>query len=267
MQITTIVSAFLTNINTFLRENNSSKTENNEEDLLQQIKTSQIEKYIEYGRKLLEIDIPKIIFIEQTIYEEYLKESIYESNQTHFVFINKTDSYLYEYRDKLQKFKIDTTNKTKDTIDYMFVQCNKTEWMRTASELNVYDTTQFVWVDFGLYHMFGDNKTIFTDSIIELNEKSYDKVRIASIWNMHKNVDFSYIYNNVFWFFAGSIFGGNKENICRFADLMKSKCIEIMSTELTICWEVNIWVLIYKEQPDLFDIYHADHNKLILENY
>ena len=48
---------------------------------------------------------------------------------------------------------------------------------------------------------------------------------------------------------------------------MKHKCIDIMENNQTIFWEVNIWYLIYKEFPDLFLGYNADHNLSILENY
>jgi hypothetical protein len=256
---TTIVSAFLTNINTFMR-NSKSEGEGDPN------KIQQIEKYIEYGRKLLEIDVPKIIFIEKSVYDEYLKEYNYETKQTQFVFINKTDAYLYEYRDKLTNFKINTTNNTKDTVDYMFVQCNKTEWMRTATEINHFSTEQFVWIDFGIYHIFNNDNEGFKNLISGLHNKRYNHIRIASIWNMNSSHT-TEKYNTVMWYFAGGVFGGNGTNIRRFADLMKSKCIEIMETELLICWEVNIWYLIYREHPELFDCYYADHNKRILENY
>ena len=58
----TIVSAFLTNIN-----NNRNP-----------------EIYIEYGKKLLNLKIPKVIFIEETIYNTYLKNEEY--NFTKFGF-------------------------------------------------------------------------------------------------------------------------------------------------------------------------------------
>jgi hypothetical protein len=75
------------------------------------------------------------------------------------------------------------------------------------------------------------------------------------------------IYKDIKWYFAGGVFGGNKEKLLIFADLMKQKCLQIISQEKTIMWEVNIWYLIYLENNELFYPYHCDHNDTILKNY
>ena len=70
---TTIVSAFVTGIN--------------------KKKEMDISHYIEYGKKLLHLPIPKIIFIELHIYDQYLSGSVYPL--TEFIFIDpKRDIYL-----------------------------------------------------------------------------------------------------------------------------------------------------------------------------
>ena len=108
--MTTIVSALLTNMNSF----------------------RSIDKYIEYGKKLINSEQNKIIFIEEHVYTTYIKNEFMNNSNTVFIFINKLDLYFYEYYDKLNNFNIITDNPSKDTIEYMFVQCNKTEWIREA---------------------------------------------------------------------------------------------------------------------------------------
>jgi hypothetical protein len=96
---TTIVSGFLTNINSYRN----------------------VEKYIEYGKKLCKININKIIFIEESIYNAYFKDEICEL--THFIFTSKEQLYLYKYKDEIINFdKLSTDNPLKDTSQYMFVQ-------------------------------------------------------------------------------------------------------------------------------------------------
>jgi len=48
---------------------------------------------------------------------------------------------------------------------------------------------------------------------------------------------------------------------------MKTKCNDIIKNKKTIMWEVNIWYLIYLDNPDLFDRYFANHNSSILIKY
>ena len=219
--MTTIVSGLLTNVND----------------------CNNIEKYIINGKKLLELDLKKIIFIEQYIFDLYFKD--FENDNTVFYFINKKDLYFYDYIQDLINFDPLTDNPGKDTIEYMFVQCNKTEWVRKAIEINPYNTEQFVWLDFGLYHVI-NNDECFSKNINSVTEKVYNNIRIASSGNpYYLNMDRNYdnIYRSINWFFMGGVFGGNKDKLIIFSKLMKNKCIDIMKSEKTICWEVNIWFI------------------------
>lgn len=239
--MTTIVSAFISNANSYRN----------------------IEKYIEYGKKLCSIYINKVIFIEEHIYNTYFKNEIFPL--TIFIFINKEKLYFYQYKtEDLTNFNIlRSDNPSKDTIEYMYVQCSKTEWVRIAIEINPFNTNQFVWMDFGIYHIMNNDENLFMLLISNLSKKSYENIRIASgiCYNLEQ------IYNKIQWFFLGGIFGGHKDKLLEFADLMKKKCIDIMTDKKTIIWEVNIWVLIILENQELFDRYIANHNLSMLVFY
>ena len=195
--VNTIVSAFMTKIN------ENSKTFDN---------------YIDYGKKILNLKkIPKIIFIEKHIYDEYFIDEMYINDK--FIFFEKKNNYLYEYYDKIINFSIHSDNNVKDTIEYMFVQCHKTEWVKMAIELNPFNSSNFIWIDFGIYHMCKDLYT-FKKYIYELSNKKYNYIRIASCWDINntyfsQNLD---IYKNIHWYFAGSILEVilNFNNICQF---------------------------------------------------
>ena len=75
------------------------------------------------------------------------------------------------------------------------------------------------------------------------------------------------MYTNVAWYFAGSVFGGDKSKLLAFAEKMKTQCMKIITERQTLIWEVNIWHLIYNESPELFDCYQCDHNDSVIENY
>jgi hypothetical protein len=279
-----IVSAFLTNIN----KNDKS-----------------IQTYIDLGCKLLleQTNSLKIVFIERYIYNTHFNGGTthcsfeYENKQFDFVidkniifvFFAKTDNYLYNYTNLITQFNVHTDNPGKDTVDYMFVQCHKTEWVKMAIHLtrhitressssmlnfklnyNLYDDhLQFIWVDFGIYHMFNNDAELFQNGFEHLtlsNNSSTNKVRIASCINL-ENTYHRDIYNYVAWYFAGSVFGGSPEILLRFAELMKMECISIIQERNHLMWEVNIWYLIYKKNLDMFDPYLCNHNSTIIMNY
>jgi hypothetical protein len=243
----TIVSAFMTNIH---------KSKGREQ-----------QKYIDMGNKLIALRIPKVIFIESEICKKYYNHIEYKDELTKFVYTNKTDSYLYEYIDKLSNY--DTMMHDKgdaNTIENMFTQCNKTEWIRRAINFNYYDTTQYMWMDFGIYKQFM-HEEIFNEAVQKMSEKSYNDVRIACIDSLISPIP-STIYNLINFTFAGSIFGGNKLSLLKFADIMKIFCIQIMEEKKTLMWEINIWKLIYKQHKSLFDTYYANYNNIsLISNY
>jgi hypothetical protein len=243
--MTTLVSGFFSNI--------------------YQKKDFNIEKFVELGMLFLKAKIPKIMFVDELMYE---KINTYENEYTKIILINKTDYELYQYmnNDVLTNFSLNTDHAVKDTIEFMFTMCNKTEWVRQAIEVNHFNTEQFVWIDFGIRHVFRCDDDNYTSILESLYGKKYENVRIGTIWNLQNQYLFN-IYRDVTWYFAGGVFGGNKDKLLIFADLMKEKCLQIISQKKTIMWEVNIWYLIYLENKELFECYHCGHDDLIIINY
>ena len=224
------------------------------------------EKYIELGKKLLKQAIPTICFLEKDIFTEYFEPELTLYPLTTFRIFERKDIYLYEYEHQLTDFHVKTDNVSKDTPGYMFIQCHKTEWVKQAIQENPYNTTNFVWIDFGIFHMIKDEVS-FALALKNLSRKTYDNVRVASCVDPNSISYDKNIYREISWYFAGSIFGGNKESLVEFAKIMKATCIHLMETKKHIMWEVNVWYLIFQKYKTLFDPYHADHNLSILDNY
>jgi len=228
--------------------------------------------YIEYAQRLLELDLYKIIFIDPDFYKQYY---IYQSfPKTKFIMFKRDDIYLYKYSHLITDFNIYTDNPDKDSIDYIFIQCHKTEWLKIAIESRMFNSDQYVWIDFGIFHLFKNIDEIkrAQNAIYQICTRYYCYLRIPNGWNP----DYTYSnnpFNGITWYFLGGIFGGNIKSLYRFADLMKEKCINIIENRHTLVWEVNIWYLIYRDLFDknehnkLFSLYNADHNLSMLELY
>jgi len=244
----TIVSCFISNMN-----NRNDRSVN---------------KYIEYGLKLLNVDIPKIIFMdEETI--SILNDNYNKNQYTYIIPFKREDIYLNLYKGKITDFNLKSDFPEKDTIDYMVLVCNKTEFMKKAISINTFNTENFVWVDFGINHIFNCSDELFKEKIETIRNKecNENKVRIGSIIypaNIPKNKD---IYKEILWHFAGGVFGGNKSALLEFAELTKCKCLKVISEKKTIMWEVNIWHLVFLDNPELFSSYYCDHNETLITKY
>ena len=241
----TIVSAFVSNIN-------------NRDDIT-------LKRYYELGKLLLKSTVPKIIFVDETMFN-LINLLDYDISNTNIVKIKKINIYLYKYINSLSQFNLNTDNPNKDTIEYIITQCNKTEWVKSAIELNTFNTNNFIWVDFGIRYIFNCSDEEFIEKINKLKYKVYKNVRIGNIWNLQNNYNIN-IYKDIAWYFAGGIFGGNKESLLHFSNKIKEKCIDIILTKNTLMWEVNIWYLIYIENKEIFDNYSCNHNNSIIDNY
>jgi hypothetical protein len=110
----TIVSAFVSSVNN--RYNDS------------------ITRYYNYGKLLLQSTVPKIIFVDEIMFD-LIQEGDYDKKNNVIVKINKKQSYLYNYAEHLTTFQLNSTDYSKDTIEFMFTMCNKTEWIKQMKEL------------------------------------------------------------------------------------------------------------------------------------
>ena len=233
-----------------------------------------VDHYIEYGKQLLSVNTEQIIFIERYIFYKYFNytsnilQFCYEGKYYEymeignkiFVFFEKLDNYLYKY--DVTKLTILTDNPTKDTIDYMFIICHKTEWMKMATKIKEQNT--FIWVDFGVYHMIKpDERTRFHNELERMKYKKLNKIRIASWYGLQYPTS-NNIYERPLWYFAGTVFGGPSDKLVEFATRTKEKCLQIISEKETLIWEGNVWYMIYLKCPELFDSYMCTSSLSVL---
>ena len=216
MATTTIVTAFISN-------------SNNHRGL---------DTYLELGTKLLVQPIPTVCFIEKDIYYNYFHDKAHHFPQTIFRLFENTDNYIYTRKGEMSSFNPITDNPGKDTKEYMSIQCHKTEWVRMAIELDPFHTEQFIWVDFGIFHIINDENK-FGLSLQEMVRKPYQGVRIANCWDLSRESDESTLLQKIQWYFAGGIFGGDKENLLTFAQLMKTAVNKIITNKKSLTWEVK----------------------------
>lgn len=225
------------------------------------------EKYMELGKILLSQPLPTICFLEKYMYDAYFADCLEQFPNTDFQMFERHENYLMEHTSEMMNFQVESDNPSKDTIGYMFTQCHKTEWMKMAIEKNPFHTTDFIWIDFGIFHMIRKDSAIHFPLYLEnMTRKTYDTIRIASCIDPREECK-SDIYHKISWFFAGSVFGGSSLNLLKFAAKMKTFCLNMIATRRHLMWEINIWYLLYKEEPGLFEPYSADHNITILGNY
>jgi hypothetical protein len=135
--------------------------------------------YLKLGRKLIALRIPKIIFIESHILPLVTSE---HDNMTTFIIIDANTLWLMDECSDLNDSKrVKTETTGKDTILYMILMLNKTKWIQRAMSLNVYQTQQFMWLDFGVFHIAQCEDTM-AENINQSCQQQLgdDRIRIAT---------------------------------------------------------------------------------------
>jgi hypothetical protein len=241
----TIVTAFMANINQ--RDDRSYK------------------KYIDLASKLLRVNTPKVVFIDSTVYHEF---KYFSNDFTILVPFYKESNYLYEFRDQIDVSNLSTTNRGKDTAEYMMTMAHKTEFVKHAIQLDLFKTGNYIWVDIGIRHMTTCTDDEFEQKISRLGTVEYklEYVRIPSIWNPDVELP-SDIYTRLYWYFAGSMFGGNAKALLWFADETKRTCLKIIKERKSLPWEINVWQIIYAADRWKFCFYECSHDNSILDLY
>jgi hypothetical protein len=244
-----------------------------------------IDLYMNYGTLMLSNCQTAILFIERYVYDLYFpkinepteyfthKTKIYEyftKNNVTYVFFEKKDNYLYDHINNITNFHEYISPDGKDTLEYMFTMCHKTEWLMIANTFFNYKKP-LIWIDLGIYHIFNNNYKLFCDSMksIQSDVNYNNKIIIGSIIDPVTKmlINQESLYKKPIWFFAGGVVGGMPDELALFARLMENECISLIDTKKHLTWEVNMWYLVYLKNPDLFKLYECDHNYTIIANY
>lgn len=203
------------------------------------------------------------MFIENDVFDKHFAnfENLYP--QTQFKIINFDSLYLFNCIDLCTKF-YNHGILNKDTLMYHAFNNMKSEFLNMAISIDN-SFQNYTWVDFGINYILKNDKDL-KNGILNILSKTYlGKIRIggAHFPKHPSKIDL----RHVDWSFLGGVFGGDKNAIIEFAQLMKSTCKNMIIEKKTLTYEVNVYVLVYNQNPLLFDHYIADHDLSMFINY
>jgi hypothetical protein len=249
---------------------NIRKTENNEAN------TRNIMKYLELANEfILQLPYPLIIFTDDDAGDnndnsnyiiDFLKEKREQFKEITLIKkIAIENTEYYQYFDKLKQlyseYIIYNLDNNKDTPLYITLTNNKFYFLETAVETNPFQSSHFIWMDFGINHCARN-----CEKIHEWILNVPDKIKQLCINPFLENIDnyktfFQYVYHHL----ASGVFSGSSDNIVRYCELFKEK-IQHTYNEGWFQLEEAIMTIIHRENPELFDLYYGDYNGII-SNY
>lgn len=214
-----------------------------------------IDRYITTGKRLLAIDVPKVVYIESRLSHLFLPTD----DRTVIVPIER-DRDL-RWWDTARHVDTVLPASAKDSPTYCCIINNKTGFVRRAIELNPHATSRFAWVDFGILYI--DSTEGFEDAILakiqRLERSSFDGVVLPGCWNPSRPYQID-PFRQLCWYFCGGFFAGPRDRLIEFDDLASAEYEDALINRGINLHDVNVWYLAYRKRPDLFCWYAADHN-------
>jgi hypothetical protein len=222
-----------------------------------------LKKYCKLASEfLLKLDYNLIIFTDS---DEVIK-FVEDERKDRYIILNEPFENTYYYKDldilaELQKkFTILNGNVKQETPMYIILNNNKFYFMEKAIEQNPFNSSHFIWIDFGINHVAKNY-----EKINEWISCIPDKIKQLCINPYVEDVDNKLMFRNIYHHMAGGLFSGSKENLLKYCNLFKQKTEQIYSEDWYQIDEA-VMTMVERENPNLFDLYYGDYQGII-SNY
>jgi len=220
-----------------------------------------VDKYISLFQHLVDSNVQLHVYLSPDYYEIYREK--FSSDKVFIESIQLEDLRAYKEVVNIDLNLPIDRNTDKDTFNYITCMNSKTELVQKSIHNNVFNSTHFAWIDFGIFHMITD---------IEIT-----KNRIHTLANMNLKPDFLVIptiyqrspiipFSQVTWRFAGSFFIGDRESLLHFDNLYKDYFFSIIKQVGILTWEVNVWAFFEEILDWNPTVYYGSHNDTMFEN-
>ena len=241
---------------------NIRKKEKNE------LNTRTITKYLELASNfILKLPYPLIIYVDND--DDDIINFINENRNDYKKLtilrkINIEDTKYYKYYERLKQiqseYKIYNLDEKKDTPLYITLTNNKFFFLESAVKMNPFESSHFIWMDFGINHCARNCEKIH-EWILQVP----DKIKQLCINPFIENCNYKEFFTNIYHHLASGVFSGSAENIIKYCELFEIKTKEIYN-EGWYQLEEAVMTIIERDNPNLFDLYYGDYNSII-SNY
>lgn len=149
-------------------------------------------------------------------------------------------------------------NPAKDTIAYMTVLAQKTEWLSLAAD-NDPSADVYVWMDYGIFHQEGFTEELVADFFSRVRP---DDLAFPGLWEKASVPEYEPC-----WRFLGSMFVCPAAQVHPLHAAVKSEILTHLAETGHVLWDVNNWARVELKEILPIRWYNAAHNSSMLTNY
>lgn len=224
-----------------------------------------VERYFNFARQFIfNLPYPVIFFTDD---DQFIQTILQERNpkaKTHVYKKPFEETYYYKHLDKLRelqkKYTIINGHLEHETPMYIILNNNKFDFIESAIKLNPFESTHFIWMDFGINHV-----ALNTEHIHSWICQIPDKVKQLCINPYIENIKDKQMFQTIYHHTAGGLFTGSASNLLKYAELFKKKTEQIYDEDWYQIDEA-VMTIVQRENPELFTFFYGDYNGII-SNY
>jgi hypothetical protein len=195
-----------------------------------------VETYISHFQNLVESNIQLHVYFSPDYYEVF--KDRFSSDKVFVESIRLEDLRAHKEVVNIDCSLPTVRNTDKDTFNYITCMNSKTEFVKRSIHNNVFNSTHFAWVDFGVFHMINDIENTKKRLHTLANTKLRSNLMVVpTIYQRSPIINFS----RVNWRFSGSFFFGDRESLLHFDNLYEHNFLKIIKQYRILTWEVNVW--------------------------
>jgi hypothetical protein len=228
--------------------------------------------YVELADQfILKLPYPLYVFVsddedgielEHFIYYTRLRSGIIDKTYVHR--INLQDTYFYRYIDQIKdaqcKFYLINGHLSHETPLYITLNNNKFFFIGQAISKNIFNTSHFVWIDFGINHVARNTEEIH-NWITNVPDKVKQMCINPYLETHDRKAFFQYIYHHT----AGGLFSGSATNLLQYVKLY-TEMYELILRQGWYQIDEAVMTMVQRDNPNLFEFYYGDYQGIV-SNY
>lgn len=203
---------------------------------------------------LLQQDLDLIIFVDEFYQQELAKLDKSASVKIITYDISKLTIYNIIMANKNGLSLPEHRSVSKDTYEYMALMHSKIELIKLAQDHTL--AAYVAWIDAGSSKMICDPEMSY-HRLRNLRLQPGLKVLIPGCYQ--RNPTFDQLLANVWWNYLGTFFVCERSAIEAFYQYSMQALFKFCASAYVV-WEVNVWIDINKQHPEIFTWYASDHN-------
>lgn len=209
--------------------------------------------YLRLFKPLADSGVNIHLFIQPKLYDIYMKEIGVRKN-IHITQLEFEELPVYQQLKDVELNLPEYRNIEKDTRDFMILMNSKVEFVKRGIDENLFNSTHFAWIDFGIHKFF---KSISKVSKLKIQN---NELYMPGCWDINHPIDF----NKIHWRFSGSFFIGHRDLILKFWNVYNDYYITITEMFGLLTWETNIWAYFEKQGLLSCNWYYGNHDDSII---